>query len=260
MREVKHDFIDRNVEEGAISAQTEEVLHQDLEELIKQQGEDIDFEFYFEGKQIWSSQSIFEIIKDGEKKRKQIEKVAHKAEQVRALQEREEELRRRARKLAEAKTEASEAERNKLKKESERLKDLFNQISGQFGAGGMRGGPPGYAAGLNAHKIYFCIKDRADEMADLKRQRLDSLTEFTGTDVKRARTKSEAIRDISSSSIDEFVASILQTEFKVFEEEPEEEKENNEKTGLLSKIDEEMEGDKVIESSSELKKAEPVSK
>jgi len=46
------------------------VLHQDLEELIKQQGEDIDFEFYYEGKQIWSNQSIFEIIKDGEKKRK----------------------------------------------------------------------------------------------------------------------------------------------------------------------------------------------
>lgn len=50
MREVKADFADRAAEEGGISAQTEEVLQQDLEELIKQQGEDIDFEFYFEGK------------------------------------------------------------------------------------------------------------------------------------------------------------------------------------------------------------------
>jgi|TARA_B110000285_G_C15139367_1_gene629627 DNA repair exonuclease SbcCD ATPase subunit len=126
---------------------------------------------------------------------------------VRALQEKEEELRRRARRLAESKTENNEAERSKLKKESDRLKDLLNQLSSQFGAGGsMRGGPPGFAAGINAHKIYFCIKDRADEMADLKRQRLDSLTELTGSAQKRARTKSEAIRDISSSAIHEFVA------------------------------------------------------
>jgi DNA repair exonuclease SbcCD ATPase subunit len=125
---------------------------------------------------------------------------------VRALQEKEEELRRRARRLAESKTENNEAERSKLKKESDRLKDLLNQLSSQFGAGGsMRGGPPGFA-GINAHKIYFCIKDRADEMADLKRQRLDSLTELTGAAQKRARTKSEAIRDISSSAIHEFVA------------------------------------------------------
>ena len=126
---------------------------------------------------------------------------------MRALQEKEEELRRRARRLAESKTENNEAERSKLKKESDRLKDLFNQLSSQFGAGGgMRGGPPGFGAGINAHKIYFCIKDRADEMADLKRQRLDSLTELTGSAQKRARTKSEAIREISSSAIHEFVA------------------------------------------------------
>ena len=52
----------------------------------------------------------------------------------------------------------------------------------------------------------------------------------------------------------------MQTEFKVFEDEPEEEKDNNEKAGLLAKIDEEMEGDRAIESSSELKKAEQASK
>jgi hypothetical protein len=34
-----------------------------LEELLRQSGEDIDFEFYFEGKQITPNQTIFEIIK-----------------------------------------------------------------------------------------------------------------------------------------------------------------------------------------------------
>jgi hypothetical protein len=33
-----------------VSEQTKELLAFDLEELIKQQGEDVDFEFYFEGK------------------------------------------------------------------------------------------------------------------------------------------------------------------------------------------------------------------
>lgn len=35
-----------------LSQQTKELLDLDLEELIKQQGEDVDFEFYFEGKLI----------------------------------------------------------------------------------------------------------------------------------------------------------------------------------------------------------------
>ena len=38
--------------EESVSEQTQEVLVHDLEELIRQQGEDIDFEFYFEGKPI----------------------------------------------------------------------------------------------------------------------------------------------------------------------------------------------------------------
>lgn len=82
IKDVKNDIQERTAaaEEGGISEQTEELLIQDLEELIKQQGEDIDFEFYYEGKLITPNQSIFEIIKDGERKRKQIEKVANKAE------------------------------------------------------------------------------------------------------------------------------------------------------------------------------------
>ena len=57
-----------------VSEQTKELLAFDLEELIKQQGEDVDFEFYFEGKQILPHQTIFEIIKDSESKRKSTEK------------------------------------------------------------------------------------------------------------------------------------------------------------------------------------------
>ena len=103
-------------------------------------------------------------------------------------------------KLAEVEKNTSESERSKLKKESDRLKDLFNQLSSQFGR------PPPSFLGMSAHKIYFSIKDRSDEMDDIKRQRLDSLAELTGEAAKRARTKSEAIRDISSSAIHEFVA------------------------------------------------------
>jgi len=57
-----------------VSQQTKEVLADDLEELIKQQGEDIDFEFYYEQKKIQSSQTIFEMIKDTEQKRRINEK------------------------------------------------------------------------------------------------------------------------------------------------------------------------------------------
>lgn len=49
-----------------VSEQTKEVLADDLEELIRQHGEDIDFEFYYEQKKIVPSQTIFEIIKDSE--------------------------------------------------------------------------------------------------------------------------------------------------------------------------------------------------
>lgn len=95
-----------------------------------------------------------------------------------------------------------------MKKESDRLKELFDQISSQFGstsAFGGRGGPPGFLSSISAHKICFCIKDKADDLAAFKRQRLDSLAELTSPLLKRARTKSEAVQDISSSAINEFV-------------------------------------------------------
>lgn len=71
---------------------------------------------------------------------------------------------------------------------------------------------------MAAHKISFCIKDKSDDFDAIKRQRLDSLVELTNSGSKRLRTKSEAVQDISSSSINEFVQQILDKEFKVFEE------------------------------------------
>lgn len=49
-------------------------MAQDLDELIKEQGEDIEYEFYYEGKLVNLHQTIYEIIKDSESKRSQIEK------------------------------------------------------------------------------------------------------------------------------------------------------------------------------------------
>jgi hypothetical protein len=57
-----------------VSEQTNELMALDLEELIKEHGEDIEFEFYYEGKLINLNQTIYEIIKDSESKRKQIER------------------------------------------------------------------------------------------------------------------------------------------------------------------------------------------
>ena len=41
-------------------------MNLDLEELIKLQGEDIEYEFYYEGKLIQPNRRIFEIIKETE--------------------------------------------------------------------------------------------------------------------------------------------------------------------------------------------------
>jgi hypothetical protein len=193
-----------------VSEQTNELMALDLEELIKEQGEDIEFEFYYEGKLINLQQTIYEIIKDSESKRKQIERAMHQAEQVKLIQQKEAELK------SKAKDQDNEAQRASLKKESDRLKDLFNQLSSQFGPG--KGGPGGIFSSMNAYKICFCIKDKSDDLDVIKRQRLDSLVELTNSSQKRLRTKSEAVQDISSSSICEFVQDILDKEFKVFEE------------------------------------------
>jgi hypothetical protein len=128
-----------------------------------------------------------------------------------------------AKKISETKTDKNEAERDRLKKESDRLRELFEQISSQFGPPpgfpGAKGGPPSFLSFTNAHKICFCIKDKTDELAAFERERLDSLAELTAP-AKRQRTKSEAVQDVSSSAINEFVLNILEQEFRVFDVSP----------------------------------------
>ena len=195
---------ERTVEEGIISEQTEAVLKQDLEELITQQGEDIDFEFFYEGKQILASQSIFQIIKDTEAKKNQVDQMQKRAEQFKQIQAKEEILKEKMRQLSESKNSGDkEQEISYLKKQTEELQKLFGQIQSQFG---FKGGPPqSLFSSLNAHKIYFSIREKSDDLGDFKTQRLDSLTEFTNSASRRGRTKSEAVKDISSSSINQFV-------------------------------------------------------
>lgn len=161
---------------------------------------------------------MFEIIKESASRARQADRLTRGAEQVRVLQAKEEELRKRARRLAVTKGVAgSEEEVAQLKRERERLRELLGQLYSELG-GSLR--PQGLLGSLNAHKIHFCIRDKCDELADLKRQRLDSLAELTNAALgKRARTKSEAVRDISSGAISEFVQQLLAKEFQVFDDE-----------------------------------------
>lgn len=243
------------VEHNEVSEQTQEILAQDLEELIKQQGEDIDFEFFYEGKRILAHQSMFEIVKESEAKARRAESIALSAEKRRRLQAKEDELRKRAKRLAEASgAEPNQAELNKLKQERDKLRELLRQVNAELGSslGSFSQGPPRMEAmlsGLNAHRVYFSIKDKSDEVAELKRQRLDSLAELTNSALgKRGRTKSEAVRDISSGSIGEFVQQLLDKEFRVFEDEDAQRSKGSKGAGAglrvqLRPVDEEMQVD-----------------
>ena len=90
------------------------------------------------------------------------------------------------------------------------IRQMMDVINRQLGSFGDRHGPH--------YKIHFCIKERKK---DDKRQRLDSLAELTGSSViKRQRTMSQAVKDLSSDSIDSFVQQILKEELRVLEELP----------------------------------------
>lgn len=81
------------------------------------------------------------------------------------------------------------------------------------------GPPPGFLSSFsNAHKIFFRIKDKSDELSSLSRSRLDSLSEITANDLKRSRTKSAVIQEISSASIIQFMQFNL-TNLNIFEPE-----------------------------------------
>lgn len=61
--------------------------------------------------------------------------------------------------------------------------------------------------------VHFCIRDRKDS---LKKQRTDSIQEFS---LKRERSKSEAVNDISVSAVNQYVQMIIEKEFSVFSNE-----------------------------------------
>lgn len=93
---------------------------------------------------------------------------------------------------------------------------MFLQIQQQLGGtlSGFSRGPMGLLGIHNEHKITFQIKDReADKATELRK---DSLLDFSPS-LKRARTKSEAVKDVSSQSVDEFVKNMLDQELKVFQ-------------------------------------------
>ena len=75
---------------------------------------------------------------------------------------------------------------------------MFKQIQQQIGGAlsGFKGSP--FVIGPSVmHKITFNIRDKSIEMKDLTMQRKDSLIELTSQSLKRSRTKSEAVKDIS---------------------------------------------------------------
>lgn len=198
---------------------------------------------------------MFEIVKESEAKARLAERVALSAEKLRRLQAKEEELRKRAKRLTEGPgAEPNEADLEKLKQERDKLRELLRQVNAELGSslGTHSHGPPRMEAmlsSLNAHRVFFSIKDKSDEVAELKRQRLDSLAELTNSALgKRGRTKSEAVRDISSGSIGEFVQQLLDKEFKVFEQDEAQRSKGTASTAAETKahlkpVDEEMQVD-----------------
>ena len=72
--------------------------------------------------------------------------------------------------------------------------------------------PPRFLAGFdggNIYRIYFCIKEKTSPQegttGGAARGRLDSLAEITSGSpgkLRRLRTKSEAVKDLNSDSID----------------------------------------------------------
>ena len=182
---------------------------------------------------------MFEVIKDSEKQKdKTSERVTASAEKIKFLQSKELELKKKARLISEAKGKVNEEEIAELKKDISKLKDMMNVIYSEIGHS-MK--PGGFFGSLNAHKIYFAIKDKTNDFENMKRQRLDSLAELTNSALlKRSRTKSEAVKDISSGAINKFVEQLIGQEFKIFDDEMEDEKETEKKDTTLPQVDEEM--------------------
>ena len=70
MSKLKEDSPEQDWDEAE-----KELSKRDLEDLIREEGEDVDFEFYFEGKKVDNlSRTIWELIKEKENQQKKTEK------------------------------------------------------------------------------------------------------------------------------------------------------------------------------------------
>lgn len=54
-----------------LDAAEKELVKRDLEELVREEGEDVDFEFYFEGQPVSNlSRTLFEMVRESEQRRR----------------------------------------------------------------------------------------------------------------------------------------------------------------------------------------------
>lgn len=106
------------------------------------------------------------------------------------------------------------------------VRQIFDTMQREINRAGRSVPPPRFLAGFdggNIYRIYFCIKEKTSpQEGGAQRGRLDSLAEITNASpagkFRRLRTKSEAVKDLNSESIDKFVQAILTNEFRVFED------------------------------------------
>ena len=69
------DMFSKQSAEQELNAFERELTKRSLEDLISEQGEDVDFEFYFEGRRVSNlSRTLFEMVKEQEYRRKQSDK------------------------------------------------------------------------------------------------------------------------------------------------------------------------------------------
>ena len=72
--------------EKEMNAFEKELSKRSLEDLVTEEGEDVDFEFYFEGRRVHNlSRTLFEMVKEQEHRRKQSDKNFEQMEQLRIL-------------------------------------------------------------------------------------------------------------------------------------------------------------------------------
>jgi hypothetical protein len=97
------------------------------------------------------------------------------------------------------------------------IRSIFETMQREMGKGRAPSRLLGGYDGGSIYKLYFCIKEKQGPLEG-RQPRKDSLAELSSpSKLLRSRTKSEAIKELSSESIDKFVACILQKDFKVFE-------------------------------------------